>query len=149
MSKHEQQSSPRYLSESKLEYKEEQTMKFVNRFSIEAQAAIAFIVAQILFKIIFEFEGSRIFAESHPMPAFAVIVAFTIAWVVIGLLCLANWRMGYLLAVILGVLNLFPLVLLLFGIAPFQNRPYFNGWITLSLIYFSYRAYKSSKLSGS
>ncbi|MCK4542639.1 MAG: hypothetical protein KAU17_10440 [Spirochaetales bacterium] len=61
----------------------------------------------------------------------------------IGLLCLANWRTGYLLTVILGILNLFPLVLLLFGIAPFQNRPYFNGWITLSLIYFGYRAYKS------
>ena len=118
-------------------------MKSTNKFSMEAQATIAFIVAQILFKIIFEFEGSRIFAETHPMPAFAIIVAFTIAWTVIGLLCLANWRTGYLLAVILGVLNLFPLVLLIFGIAPFQNRPYFNGWITLSLMYFSYRAYKS------
>ena len=123
-------------------------MKLTDRYSIEAQAAIAFIVAQILFKIIFEFEGSRIFAQTHPMPAFAVIVAFTIAWAVIGLLCLANWRTGYLLAVILGVLNLFPLVLLLFGIAPFQNRPYFNGWITLSLIYFSFQTYKSSGLSG-
>ncbi len=121
-------------------------MKFRDKFSMEAQATIAFIVAQILFKIIFEFEGSRIFAQTHPMPAFAIIVVFTIAWAVIGLLCLANWRTGYLLAVILGVLNLFPLVLLLFGIAPFQNRPYFNGWITLSLIYFSYRAYKSSRL---
>jgi len=120
-------------------------MKFTNRFSMEAQATIAFIVAQILFKIIFEFEGSRIFAQTHPMPAFAIIVAFTIAWAVIGLLCLANWRTGYLLAVILSVLNLFPLVLLVFGIAPFQNRPYFNGWITLSLMYFSYRAYKSSR----
>jgi len=41
-------------------------MKFINKFSMEAQATIAFIVAQIMFKIIFEFEGSRIFAESHP-----------------------------------------------------------------------------------
>ncbi|MEA3352146.1 MAG: hypothetical protein U9Q82_16190 [Chloroflexota bacterium] len=118
-------------------------MKSTNRFSMEAQATIAFIVAQILFKIIFEFEGSRIFAQTHPMPAFAIIVAFTIVWVIIGLLCLAKWRTGYLLAVILGVLNLFPLVLLVFGIAPFQNRPYFNGWITLSLMYFSFRTYKS------
>ena len=122
-------------------------MKLTDRFSMEAQATIAFIVAQILFKIIFEFEGSRIFAQTHPMPAFAIIVVFTIAWAVIGLLCLANSRMGYLLAVILGALNLFPLVLLVFGVAPFQNRPYFNGWITLSLMYFSYRAYKSSGLS--
>jgi hypothetical protein len=98
-------------------------MGFSNKFSMEAKAAIAFIIAQILFKIIFEFEGSRIFAESHPMPAFTIIVIFTI------------------------VLNLFPLVLLIFGIAPFQNRPYFNGWITLSLIYFSYQAYKSRKES--
>ncbi|MBW2038566.1 MAG: hypothetical protein JRI46_03080, partial [Deltaproteobacteria bacterium] len=117
------------------------------KFSMEAQAAIAFIVAQILFKIIFEFEGSKIFAETHPMPAFTVIVIFTIAWAVICLLCLANLWIGYLLAVILGVLNLFPLVLLILGIAPFQNRPYFNGWITLSLIYFSYRAYKALKES--
>lgn len=120
-------------------------MKFVNKFSMEAQAAIAFIIAQILFKIIFEFEGSKIFAETHPMPVFTIIVAFTIAWIVICLLCLANFRMGYLLAVILGVLNLFPLVLLAFGIAPFQNRPYFNAWITLCLIYFSYQTYKSLK----
>ena len=122
-------------------------MGFSNKFSMEAKAAIAFIIAQILFKIIFEFEGSRIFAESHPMPAFTIIVIFTIAWAVICLLCLANLRIGYLLSVILGVLNLFPLVLLVFGIAPFQNRPYFNGWITLSLIYFSYQAYKSRKES--
>ena len=120
-------------------------MGFSNKFSMEAKAAIAFIIAQILFKIIFEFEGSRIFAESHPMPAFTIIVIFTIAWAVICLLCLANLKIGYLLSVILGVLNLFPLVLLIFGIAPFQNRPYFNGWITLSLIYFSYQAYKSRK----
>jgi hypothetical protein len=122
-------------------------MGFSNKFSMEAKAAIAFIIAQILFKIIFEFEGSRIFAESHPMPAFTIIVIFTIAWAVVCLLCLANLRIGYLLSVILGVLNLFPLVLLIFSIAPFQNRPYFNGWITLSLIYFSYQAYKSRKES--
>ncbi|MEA3453993.1 MAG: hypothetical protein U9R12_03565 [Candidatus Caldatribacteriota bacterium] len=122
-------------------------MGFSNKFSMEAKAAIAFIITQILFKIIFEFEGSRIFAETHTMPAFTIIVIFTVAWAVICLLCLANLRIGYLFSVILGVLNLFPLVLLIFGIAPFQNRPYFNGWITLSLIYFSYQAYKSRKES--
>ena len=122
-------------------------MGFSSKFSMEAKAAIAFIIAQILFKIIFEFEGSRIFAESHPMPAFTIIVIFTIAWAVICLLCLANLRIGYLLSVILGVLNLFPLVLLVLGKAPFPYRPYFNGWITLSLIYFSYQAYKSRKES--
>lgn len=110
---------------------------------MESKATIAFIVAQILFKIIFEFEGSRIFAETHQLPAFAIIMIFTIAWSAICLLCLANLRIGYLLAIILGVLNLFPLVLLVLGVAPFQNRPYFNGWMTLSLIYFSHRAYKS------
>ena len=118
-------------------------MKFMNKFSMESKAAIAFIIAQILFKIIFEFEGAKIFAESHPMPAFTIVVIFTIAWAVICLLCLANLRIGYFLAVILGVLNLFPLVLLVLGIAPYPYRPYFNGWITLSLIYFSYQAYKS------
>ena len=122
-------------------------MGFSNKFSMEAKAAIAFIIAQILFKIIFEFEGSRIFAESHPMPAFTIIVLFTIAWAVICILCLANLRIGYLLSVILGVLNLFPLVLLVLGKAPFPYRPYFNGWITLSLIYFSYQTYKSMKES--
>jgi hypothetical protein len=122
-------------------------MGFSSKFSMEAKAAIAFIIAQILFKIIFEFEGSRIFAESHPMPAFTIIVIFTIAWAVICLLCLANLRIGYLLSVILGVLNLFPLVLLVLGKAPFPYRPYFNGWITLSLIYFSYQTYKSRKES--
>ena len=122
-------------------------MGFSNKFSMEAKAAIAFIIAQILFKIIFEFEGSRIFAESHPMPAFTIIVIFTIAWAVICLLCLANLKIGYLLSVILGVLNLFPLVLLVLGKAPFPYRPYFNGWITLSLIYFSYQTYKSRKES--
>ena len=120
-------------------------MGFSNKFSMEAKAAIAFIIAQILFKIIFEFEGSRIFAESHPMPAFTIIVIFTIAWTITFLLCLANLKIGYLLSVILGVLNLFPLVLLIFGIAPFQNRPYFNAWLTLCLIYFSYQTYKSLK----
>ena len=120
-------------------------MGFSNKFSMEAKAAIAFIIAQILFKIIFEFEGSRIFAESHPMPAFTIIVIFTIAWAVVCLLCLANLRIGYLFSVILGVLNLFPLVLLILGIAPYQNRPYFNTWITLCLIYFSYQTYKSLK----
>ena len=121
-------------------------MKFINKFSMEARAAITFIIAQILFKIIFEFEGAKIFSQSHPLPAFTIIVIFTIAWATICLLCLANLRIGYLLAVILGILNLFPLVLLALGIAPFHNRPYFNGWITLSLIYFSYQAYKSSKV---
>jgi len=110
---------------------------------MEAKAAIAFIVAQILFKLIFEFESSRTFAETHPMPAFKIIVIFTIVWAVICLLCLVNLRTGYLLAVIFGVLNLFPLVLLIMGIAPHPYRPYFNGWITLSLIYFSYHAYLS------
>ncbi len=118
-------------------------MKFITKLSMEAKAAIAFIVAQILFKIIFEFEGSKMFAQSHPMPAFTIIVAFTIAWAIICLLCLANLKIGYLLAVILGVLNLFPLVLLILGKAPFLYRPYFNGWITLCLIYFSYRTYRS------
>ena len=122
-------------------------MGFSSKFPMEAKAAITFIIAQILFKIIFEFEGSRIFAESHPMPAFTIIVIFTIAWAVVCLLCLANLRIGYLLSVILGVLNLFPLVLLVLGKAPFPYRPYFNGWITLSLIYFSYQAYKSRKIS--
>lgn len=120
-------------------------MKFINNFSMEAKAAIAFIVAQILFKIIFEFEGARIFSETHHMPAFTIIVIFTITWSIICLLCLANLRIGYLLGVIVGVLNLFPLVLLIIGIAPFQDRPYFNGWITLCLIYFSYMAYTSLK----
>ena len=118
----------------------------MKRFSMEARAAIAFIIAQILFKIIFEFEGSRIFAETHRMPAFIVIVAFTIAWTIICILCLFRLRIGYLLAVILGVLNLFPLVLLIFGIAPFANRPYFNGWITVCLIYFSYQTCRSLKI---
>jgi len=112
---------------------------------MEAKATIAFIVAQILFKIIFELEGAKIFSETHHMPAFTIIVIFTIAWSVICILCLANLRVGYFLAVILGVLNLFPLVLLAFGIAPFQNRPYFNAWITVCLIYFSYQTYKSLK----
>lgn len=120
-------------------------MKFINKLAIEAKAAIAFIIAQILFKIIFEFGGSKIFAETHPMPAFTIIVIFTIVWAVICLLCLANVKMGYLLAVIFGVLNLFPLVLLILGKAPFPYRPYFNAWITLCLIYFSYRAYKIGK----
>jgi hypothetical protein len=124
---------------------EESKMKFINRFSMEAQATIAFIIAQILFKIIFEFEGARIFAETHPMPAFTIIVIFTIAWTIILLLCLANLSIGYLFAVILGVLSLFPLVLLVLGKAPFPYRPYFNGWITLCLIYFSYQTYKLLK----
>ena len=123
-------------------------MKFTQKYSMEAQAVVAFIIAQILFKIIFEFEGSRIFSQSHTMPAFTIILAFTIAWAIILILCVANIKVGYLLGIILGVLNLFPLVLLALGIAPFQNRPYFNGWITLSLIYFSYRTYRSLK-SGS
>lgn len=122
-------------------------MKIVKDFSMEAKAAIAFIIAQILFKIIFEFEGSKIFAESHPMPAFTMIVIFTVVWAVICLLCLANLRIGYLLAVIFGVLNLFPLVLMVLGKAPFPYRPYFNALITLSLIYFSYQTYKSLKAS--
>ncbi len=117
----------------------------MKRYTMEARAAITFIIAQILFKIIFEFEGSRIFAETHRMPAFTVIIAFTIAWAIICILCLVRLRAGYLLAMILGVLNLFPLVLLIFGIAPFANRPYFNGWITLCLIYFSYQTYRSLK----
>ncbi len=79
------------------------------------------------------------------MPAFIIIVAFTIAWAIICILCLFRLRIGYLLAVILGVLNLFPLVLLIFGIAPFADRPYFNGWITVCLIYFSYQTYRSLK----
>lgn len=120
-------------------------MKFVNKFPMEAKATIAFIIAQILFKIIFELEGARIFSETHHMPAFTIIVIFTIAWSIICLLCLANLRIGYLLGVIVGILNLFPLVLLAFGIAPFQDRPYFNAWITLCLIYFSYQTYKSPK----
>jgi hypothetical protein len=120
-------------------------MKFIKILSMEAKAAIAFIIAQILFKIIFELEGARIFSETHHMPAFTIIVAFTIAWAVICLLCLANLRIGYLLGIIVGVLNLFPLILLALGIAPFQNRPYFNGWITLCLIYFSYWTYKTLK----
>ena len=119
-------------------------MKSTNRFSMEAQATLAFIVAQILFKMIFEFEGARIFAATHRMPAFAIVVILTIAWAVIGLLCLAKWRTAYLLAVIFGVPNLYPLVLLALGKAPFRYRPFFLTWITLSLMYFSYRAYKSS-----
>jgi len=120
-------------------------MKFIKNLSMEAKATIAFIIAQSLFKIIFELEGARIFSETHHMPAFTIIVAFTIAWSVICLLCLANLRIGYLLGIIVGILNLFPLFLLAIGIAPFQDRPYFNGWITLCLIYFSYWTYKTLK----
>ena len=120
-------------------------MKFIKNLSIEAKATIAFIVAQIFFKIIFELEGARIFSETHHMPAFTIIVIFTIAWSVICILCLANLRIGYLLGIIVGILNLFPLILLAFGIAPFQDRPYFNAWITICLIYFSYQTYKSLK----
>ena len=120
-------------------------MKFIKILSMEAKAAIAFIIAQIFFKIIFEIEGARIFSETYHMPAFTIIVVFTIAWSVICLLCLANLRIGYLLGIIVGILNLFPLFLLAIGIAPFQDRPYFNGWITLCLIYFSYQTYKTLK----
>lgn len=120
-------------------------MKVIKNLSMEAKAGIAFIITQILFKIIFESEGVRIFAESGSMPAYTIIIVFTIAWIVICLLCLANLKIDYLFAVIFGVLNLFPLVLLVLGIAPFRNRPYFNGWITLCLIYFSYKTYRSLK----
>ena len=120
-------------------------MKFIKILSMEAKATIAFIIAQILFKIIFELEGARIFSETHHMPAFTIIVIFTIAWSVICILCLANLKIGYILGIIVGVLNLFPLILLAFGIAPFQDRPYFNAWITICLIYFSYQTYKSLK----
>ena len=118
-------------------------MANTKNLSMEAQAAIAFIIAQILFKIIFEFEGSRVFAKTHPMPAFTIILVFTIAWAIICLMCLLKLKTGYLLGVIFGILNLFPLALLVLGIAPYSYRPYFNGWITLSLIYFCYKAYKS------
>jgi hypothetical protein len=75
--------------------------------------------------------GVQDLCRSAPDAAFTILMILTIAWDVVGLLCLVNLRIGYLLAVILGVLNLFPLVLLVMGIAPFQDRPYFNGWITL------------------
>jgi len=57
---------------------------------MEARAAITFIIAQTLFKIIFEFQGAKIFSQSHPLPAFTIIVIFTIAWATLCLLCLAN-----------------------------------------------------------
>ena len=120
-------------------------MKVIKNLLMEAKAGIAFIITQILFKIIFESEGARILAESGSMQAYTIIIVFTIAWIVICLLCLANLKIGYLFAVIFGVVNLFPLVLLVLGIAPFRNRPYFNGWITLCLIYFSYKTYRSLK----
>lgn len=120
-------------------------MRFIIDLTMEAKATIAFIITQILFKIIFEFEGSKIFAEAHNIPAFTIIVIFTIIWAVICLLCLANLRMGYLLAFIFGIINLFPLVLLIMGIAPCKGRPILNSWITLSLIYFSYKTFRSLK----
>ena len=115
-------------------------------YSMEKQATIAFIVAQILFKIIFEFEGSAIFQETHSIPAFTVIVVLTIIWGIICILCLIDLKVGYILGVVVGILNLFPLVLLAMGIAPFGDRPYFNAWITCSLIYFSYKVYKNETI---
>ncbi len=115
-------------------------------YSIEKQATIAFIVTQILFKIIFEFEGSAIFQETHSMPAFTVIVILTIVWGIIGILCLIDLKVGYTLCIIVGILNFFPLVLLAMGIAPFGDRPYFNAWITFALIYFSYKVYKTETI---
>ena len=123
--------------------KDGKDMISTKNYSMEKQATIAFIVAQILFKIIFEFEGSAIFGEAHSVPTFAVIVVLTIIWGVICVLCLLDLKLGYLLGVVVGILNFFPLVLLAMGIAPFENRPYFNAWITFALIYFSYRTYKS------
>jgi hypothetical protein len=61
-------------------------MRVIKNLPMEAKAGIAFIITQILFKIIFESEGARIFAESGPMPAYTIIIVFTIDWIVICLL---------------------------------------------------------------
>jgi hypothetical protein len=130
-------------------------MKFINKLSMKAKASIAFIITQILFKIIFEFKGSKLFPAIvkakfgfyPPMSPFVVIVIFAIIWGIILLLCIANLKAGYLFAAVFGIFNLFPLVLLLLGIAPYKYNPYFNGWITLCLIYFSFGSYKRLKKS--
>jgi len=120
-------------------------MKFMKNFSMEAKAAIAFIIVQILFKIIFEFESSFIFAEATGMPAPIIIIVFAIIWAVICILCLFNLKISYLIAVIFGFVNLFPLILLALGVSPYPFRPYFNAWITFCVIIFNYLAYKSLK----
>jgi hypothetical protein len=120
-------------------------MEFTKNLSIKAQATLALIVAQILFKLIFELEGAAKMAAAgaHEFP-FVQVVYFLIAlWAIIGVLCLLNIKRGYLFSIIFGIVNFFPLVLLCMGLAPYLYRPFFNGWITLSLIYFSYREYKS------
>lgn len=117
----------------------------MTKFSMEAKAAIAFIIVQILFKVIFEFESSFIFMESTGMPGPIVIIVFAIIWAVLCVLCLFNLKIGYLIAVIFGFMNFFPLILLALGVSPYPYRPYFNAWITFCVIIFNYLAYKSLK----
>ncbi|MEW6041395.1 MAG: hypothetical protein AB1633_07740 [Elusimicrobiota bacterium] len=121
-------------------------MKLLTKFSTEAQATLALIIAQILYKLIFELEGAaKMVATGHKLPVVQGVYALMGIWIIIGILCLMNKKIGYLSGIVFGIVNLFPLVLLLMGKTPYVDRPFFNAWITLSLIYFSYRAYKLPK----
>ena len=120
---------------------------------IEAKAVFALCVLQILFKIVFESEGARKIVESGAAPIsgdgpLVIVAILGVVWLVLTAWSLFYKRVSYLFIMGFAVLNLFPLVLVWFGKTPYVGRPFFNAWMTLSLIYFAYQAYRNYSFQG-
>ncbi|THB70674.1 MAG: hypothetical protein D6E12_02480 [Desulfovibrio sp.] len=115
---------------------------------MEARAVVVLCVMQILFKIVFESEGAQRLIDSSEaplpgnMPLYAV-AGLGVVWLMLTLWSLLYRKLSYVFIMGFAALNLFPLVLVWFGKTPFVGRPFFNGWMTLSLIYFAYQAHKN------
>lgn len=120
----------------------------IRKLPMEAKAVFSFCVLQILYKIVFESEGAKKIIESGnaPLPGgmpMAVVTLLGILWLLLTIWSLFYKRISYFFIIGFATLNLFPLVLVWFGKTPYIGRPFFNGWMTLCLIYFAYRAYQN------
>jgi hypothetical protein len=119
-----------------------------NKLPMEARAVFSLCVLQILFKIVFESEGAKKIMESGdaPLPGgmpMTIVAILGILWFLLTIWSVFYKKISYVFIMAFATLNLFPLVLVWFGKTPYVGRPFFNGWMTLCLIYFAYQAYQN------
>jgi hypothetical protein len=120
----------------------------MKRLPMEARTVFALCVMQILFKIVFEYEGAQKAAAmgiGAPAHVSLFVIVIGVVWAVFTIWSLFYQKIAYLFIIGFAAINLFPLILVWFGKTPYIGRPFFNGWMTLCLIYFAYQSYKHHK----
>lgn len=118
-------------------------MKSWKEPSMVAQAAVAMLLIQVFFKLIFEVAGAKLITD---MPVLQSVYILTAIYIILIPLCLAQVRWSFIIGVIFGVINaVLPIMMLVMDKIPAGYshwRPVFVLLQNLLIAYFCWRAYK-------